>query len=108
MLTVSEKAAEKIKSILDSEQKALTDWGLRLAVEGGGCSGLQYRMDITKKRDDDTVFGTNGVQVFVDPKSIQYVNGSQVDYVDALTGAGFKIRNPQEKSGCGCGQSFSV
>ncbi len=108
MLTVSEKAASRIKSILESESKPLNEWGLRLGVEGGGCSGMQYRMDITKKRPEDTVFTRDGVQVFVDPRSAPFVVGSQVDYVDALSGAGFKVVNPNEKSSCGCGQSFSV
>ena len=108
MLTVSDQAAERIKKLLESEAKKLSEWGLRVGVEGGGCSGLQYRMDITKARAEDTVVEHQGVKVFVDPKSLQYVEGSRVDYSDALTGAGFKIVNPNEKNSCGCGTSFSV
>jgi iron-sulfur cluster assembly protein len=108
MLTVSDQAAVRIKQLLESESKTLSEWGLRVGVEGGGCSGLQYRMDITKARPDDTTVEHLGVKVFVDSKSLQYVDGSRVDYSDALTGAGFKIVNPNEKSSCGCGTSFSV
>lgn len=108
MLTVSNTAAERIRKLLDSEAKKLNEWGLRVGVEGGGCSGFQYRLDVTKGRPDDTVIQHLGVQVFVDPRSLQYVEGSQVDFSDGLTGAGFKIVNPNEKSSCGCGSSFSV
>jgi iron-sulfur cluster assembly protein len=108
MLTVSDQAADRIKTILQSEDKALSEWGLRVGVEGGGCSGLQYRMDITKERPEDSIVEHQGVKVFVDPRSLQYVEGSRVDYSDALTGAGFKIVNPNEKNSCGCGTSFSV
>ena len=108
MLTISEKAAEKIKHLLEVEKKPPTEWGLRLGVEGGGCSGLQYKLDLTQERGGDQVFVHNGARVYVDPKSLQYVDNSTVDFFDALTGAGFKIVNPQEKNGCGCGTSFSV
>ena len=108
MLTVSDQAAERIRNLLESEEKKISEWGLRVGVEGGGCSGLQYRLDITKGRADDTTIEHLGVKVFIDSKSIQYVDGSRVEYSDALTGAGFKIVNPQEKNSCGCGTSFSV
>jgi iron-sulfur cluster assembly accessory protein len=108
MLTISDQAAERIRKLLDSEAKKLSEWGLRVGVEGGGCSGFQYRLDITKPRPEDVVVEHMGVNVFIDPRSLQYVDGSQVDYSEALTGAGFKIVNPNEKSSCGCGSSFSV
>jgi iron-sulfur cluster assembly protein len=108
MLTVSDQAAERIRKILESESKKLSEWGLRVGVEGGGCSGLQYRLDITKARPEDSTIEHLGVRVFVDPRSLQYVEGSRVDYTEALTGAGFKIVNPNEKNSCGCGTSFSV
>jgi iron-sulfur cluster assembly accessory protein len=108
MLTVSDQAADRIRILLESEQKKISEWGLRVGVEGGGCSGLQYHLDITKGRSDDTTIEHLGVKVFVDPRSLQYVEGSRVDYSDALTGAGFKIVNPNEKNSCGCGTSFSV
>ncbi len=108
MLTISDKAADKIKVLLDGEKKPSSEWGLRLGIEGGGCSGLQYKLDLTQQRDGDQVFVHQGARVYVDPKSLQYVDNSVVDFFDALTGAGFKIVNPQEKNGCGCGTSFSV
>jgi iron-sulfur cluster assembly accessory protein len=108
MLIVSTQAAERIKKILESEQKDVSEWGLRVGVEGGGCSGLQYKLDITKARQDDQVVVHDGVKVFVDPRSLQYVDGSRVEFSDGLTGAGFKIVNPNEKNSCGCGTSFSV
>lgn len=108
MLTVTDKAAEKIKELLTKEQKALDKFGLRLGVMGGGCSGLQYRMEFDTQREDDHVIKADGVQVFVDTKSLEYVDGSQLDYIDSLTGAGFKVGNPKETGSCGCGQSFSV
>lgn len=108
MLTISDKAAEKIKHLLGVEKKPVQEWGLRLGVEGGGCSGLQYKLDLTQRREGDQVYERDGAQVFVDAKSLQYVDHSTVDFFDALTGAGFKIMNPQEKNGCGCGSSFSV
>jgi iron-sulfur cluster assembly protein len=108
MLTVSDQAADRIRKLLESEEKKLSEWGLRVGVEGGGCSGLQYRLDITKARAEDTTIEHLGVKVFVDSRSLQYVDGSRVDYSDGLTGAGFKIVNPNEKNSCGCGTSFSV
>ena len=108
MLTITDKAAEKIKTLLATEQKSVAEWGLRLGVEGGGCSGLSYRLDITKERQDDKTFVHADARVYVDPKSLIYVDGSMVDYSDALTGAGFTVKNPQSKSSCGCGESFSV
>jgi iron-sulfur cluster assembly protein len=108
MLTVSDVAADRIKKLLESESKKVSEWGLRVGVEGGGCSGLQYRLDVTKAREGDTVIEHQGAKVFIDSRSLQYVEGSKVDYTDALTGAGFKIVNPNEKNSCGCGTSFSV
>jgi iron-sulfur cluster insertion protein len=108
MLTVSDTAAERIRKLLESESKKLSEWGLRVGIEGGGCSGFQYRLDVTTERPADTVIEHQGVRVFVDPRSLPFVEGSQVDFSDGLTGAGFKIVNPNEKSSCGCGSSFSV
>lgn len=108
MLTMSPKAANKITALISAEQKSIEEWGLRVAVEGGGCSGLNYRLDITKERPGDHVVTSEGARVFVDERSLIYVNGSEVDYSDALTGAGFVVKNPQQKSSCGCGSSFSV
>jgi iron-sulfur cluster assembly accessory protein len=108
MLTISDKAADKIKTLLEGEKKSPDSWGLRLGIEGGGCSGLQYKLDLTEKREGDREFLHRGARVYIDEKSLQYVDNSTVDFFDALTGAGFKIVNPQEKNSCGCGTSFSV
>jgi iron-sulfur cluster assembly protein len=108
MLTVTPKAGEKIRNLVESEGKAPERVGLRVRVEGGGCSGFQYVMDLTDRHDDDNVFEEAGGRVYVDPKSMVFIGGSVLDYVDALTGAGFTIRNPQSTGTCGCGMSFSV
>ena len=108
MLTMTEKAASKIKILLEQEQKPADQYGLRLGVMGGGCSGLQYMMEFDTKRDDDTVVRHDGAQVFVDARSLSYLDGTQLEYQESLMGAGFKIVNPNEKDSCGCGHSFSV
>jgi iron-sulfur cluster assembly protein len=108
MITVTEKAARKIKELLIADEKPATEYGLRLGVMGGGCSGMQYIMEFDTAREDDTVVQQDGARVFVDPRSMEVVKGSQLDYVESLMGAGFKIGNPNEKSSCGCGHSFGV
>ena len=108
MLTVTDKAATKIKELLTAEQKSIDEYGLRVGVMGGGCSGFQYVLEFDTKRDDDEIVRHDGIQVFLDVRSKPYVNGSQIDYVESLMGSGFKIGNPNEKSSCGCGQSFGV
>jgi len=107
MITLTDNAAEKVKGILEREGKAA--YGLRLKVVGGGCSGLSYSMDFEEMAaPTDKVYEDHGVKVFVDPQSDPYVSGALVDYTDALTGAGFTIKNPQAKGTCGCGHSFTV
>ena len=108
MLMITEKAAEKIKNILSAEAKDLRTWGLRVGVEGGGCSGFQYKLDITPLAEDDNVYEEKEARVFVDPRSMLFLGGSTVDYIESLTGAGFTIRNPNVNGTCGCGTSFSV
>ena len=82
---------------------------LRLSVEGGGCSGFQYRFDLAEAEDDgDTVSETAGVRLVIDPISLDLVRGSQVDYVESLGGAAFRVENPNAAAGCGCGSSFAV
>lgn len=105
--SVTDKAAEKIKSLLEQEQKG-SEFGLRVGVQGGGCSGLSYFMDFDAEKPDDRVFEHQGVKVFVDPKSILYMSGSILDYTEGLMGAGFAIKNPMQKGSCGCGHSFTV
>ena len=107
MVQVSQTAASKISELLAEEGKAGS--GLRVFVQGGGCSGFQYGLMIEEGGGvGDKVFESNGIKLFVDPVSVSYVNGAEVDFVDNVTGGGFTIKNPQATSTCGCGQSFSV
>ena len=107
VITVTEAAAGKIRELLSEEGK--TDSGLRVFVQGGGCSGFQYGLMIEENGGaGDQVFESNGVRLFVDPVSVSYLKGAEVDFVDTVTGGGFTIKNPQAVSTCGCGQSFSV
>jgi len=106
---VTEAAASKIAQLLAEEEKAQA--GLRVFVQGGGCSGFQYGLMIEESGGEagaDQVFESNGVTLFVDPISIRYLNGAEVDFVDNLMGGGFTIKNPNAKTTCGCGQSFGV
>jgi iron-sulfur cluster assembly protein len=106
-ITLTDKAAGKIKELLADQQDA-SDQALRVAVRGGGCSGFQYALAFDKTRDDDHVFEHNGVAVIVDKVSMQFVFGSEVDFVDGLQGAGFAVNNPNVVAACGCGSSFQV
>ena len=107
MVGLTEKAADKVKEIAKAE--GLEGQGLRLQVKGGGCSGFQYDLYFDEKPTDmDQVLESFGIQLFVDPLSVQYLEGTQIDYVEGLSGAGFKFENPQVKGTCGCGSSFSV
>lgn len=107
MIRVSETAATKINELLAEEGK--TGSGLRVFVQGGGCSGFQYGLMIEENGGEgDQVFESNGIRLFVDPISISYLRGAEVDFVETVTGGGFTIRNPNATSTCGCGQSFTV
>jgi iron-sulfur cluster assembly accessory protein len=108
MINVSETAAAKISDLLVEEQKAGS--GLRVLVQGGGCSGFQYGLMIEENGQGagDQVFESHGVKLFVDPISIQYLKGAEVDFVETVTGGGFTIKNPNAKSTCGCGSSFTT
>jgi iron-sulfur cluster assembly protein len=103
---LTETAAGKIKELLASQPEQ--DQALRVAVRGGGCSGFQYALALDSKKDDDHVFEDHGVAVIVDKTSMQFVLGSEVDYVDGLQGAGFQVNNPNVVAACGCGSSFQV
>ena len=99
-------AAARIKAVVANEPPGA---GLRVAVEGGGCSGFQYEIAVAQVADaEDHVIERDGAKVFVDPVSLPYLLGSEVDWVDELIGASFKVKNPNAKSSCGCGVSFSV
>jgi iron-sulfur cluster assembly protein len=104
---LSDKAADKIKDLLGSSADADAQ-ALRVAVRGGGCSGFQYALALDQPKDDDHVFEHDGVSVVVDKVSMQFVFGSEVDYVDGLQGAGFTVNNPNVVAACGCGSSFQV
>jgi iron-sulfur cluster assembly accessory protein len=105
-VTVSERAARRIGEILTSEAPGTM---LRVSVEGGGCSGFQYRFDMEKTREpDDFVISRNGATVLIDPVSLRYLEGAEIDFVDDLIGASFKIANPNATASCGCGTSFSI
>jgi iron-sulfur cluster assembly accessory protein len=107
MINVTPTAASKISELLAEEQKDCS--GLRVFVQGGGCSGFQYGLMIDEgNTSGDQVFESNGVRLYVDPISVRYLKGAEVDFVDTVTGGGFTIKNPQAVSTCGCGQSFSV
>jgi iron-sulfur cluster assembly protein len=106
-ITLTDKAAGKVKELLAGQEDA-PDQALRVAVRGGGCSGFQYALAFDKARDDDHVFEHNGVSVIVDKVSMQFVFGSEVDFVDGLQGAGFSVNNPNVVAACGCGSSFQV
>jgi iron-sulfur cluster assembly accessory protein len=108
MINVSEMAAAKITELLSEEHKAGS--GLRVFVQGGGCSGFQYGLMIEESGQGagDQVFESHGIKLFVDPISVRYLKGAEVDFVDTMTGGGFTIKNPNATSTCGCGQSFTV
>jgi iron-sulfur cluster insertion protein len=107
MISMTESAGTKVKNLLETEKKV--DHGLRVYVSGGGCNGFQYGMSFEEKaNEDDQVLEMHGVKLFVDPQSSMLLNEAVVDYVEGLEGAGFAIKNPQAKSTCGCGSSFSA
>jgi len=107
-ITVTDKAIAKVRIAMAKEGISPEQGGLRLGVQGGGCSGLTYFMDFDTPREDDKVFSNKGARVLVDPKSILHVSGSVLDYSEGLMGAGFQIKNPNVKSSCGCGSSFQT
>lgn len=107
LVRVTAPAADKVRSLL--ERQGRPDGVLRVAVVGGGCSGLQYRMDLQDSPvNRDILVESGGIRVVVDPKSALYVTGSELDYADALEGGGFKVNNPNAASSCSCGESFSA
>ena len=105
--TVSESASKRIAHLLATEPSGTR---LRVAVEGGGCSGFQYHYDFTQSplAEDDRLFGTPDAPVIVDTTSLEYISGSMLDYVETLGAAAFEIKNPNAKASCGCGNSFTV
>lgn len=107
LIKVTPSAAKKVSSLLTKQGRA--HGVLRVAVVGGGCSGLQYKMDLQDApANRDILVETSGIKVVVDPKSALYVAGSELDYVDALQEGGFKVKNPNAATSCSCGESFSA
>jgi iron-sulfur cluster insertion protein len=106
MVTITPMAEQKIKELMQEEKDTV---GLRIYVRGGGCHGYQYGMAFeTKVGEDDTILEKDGVKVIMDSQSAPLLGGAEVDYVDSLQGSGFAIKNPQAKTTCGCGSSFSA
>ncbi len=107
LIKVLPRAAERLRYLLN--KKGIVGGALRLSVIGGGCSGLQYKMELTDTSNPkDIVVTSNGVKIFVDPRSALYISGSELDYSDDLQKGGFKVLNPNATSTCSCGESFSV
>ena len=107
MVTLTDIATEKVRGFL-AQQEAEGEVGLRVGVRGGGCSGFQYALALDEKKEDDHVFDHDGIRLLVDPASLQYVDGSQVDFTESLMGSGFEVNNPNVVAACGCGSSFRV
>ncbi len=105
-VNITERAAERIRHLLTEANKEAH--GLRLKVVGGGCSGLQYKLDLDVERPGDRIFEKEGSKVFVDLKSLLYVSGVELDYKEGLMESGFVFQNPNVKRSCGCGASFTV
>jgi iron-sulfur cluster assembly protein len=108
MITLTDKGAEKVHEFLASQGSEVETAGLRVGVRGGGCSGFQYALAFDQERDGDVVFEDRGIRLLVDKPSLPYVQGSVIDYVDEMQGAGFKVDNPNVVAACGCGSSFRV
>ena len=105
-VTVSERAARRIGEILKAEPPGTM---LRVSVEGGGCAGFQYKFDMEREQaGDDLVIAHEGAVVLIDPVSVQYMAGSEIDFVEDLIGASFKVKNPNATASCGCGTSFAL
>lgn len=106
IVTLTERAIKHTRGLLEKENKP--GLGLRLGVQGGGCSGLSYKLGFDMPTDADYVHDFEGVKVFVDPKSALYLKGVQLDFDDSLSGKGYMFKNPNAENTCGCGESFSI
>jgi iron-sulfur cluster assembly protein len=107
MITITDKAASKVKEFLAKQGKS--EGAVRIQVKGGGCSGMQYQFSLVDSpRTDDAVTTDKGVKVCVDPKSAVFLEGAEVDFVEAFINGGFKVRNPNAAGSCSCGESFSA
>jgi iron-sulfur cluster assembly protein len=108
MVQLTDIAAEKVAEFMSGQGAEGDVVGLRVGVKGGGCSGFQYALALDEKREDDHVFEISGIRVLVDPASMQYVDGSTVDFTESFMGSGFEVSNPNVVASCGCGSSFRV
>ncbi len=108
-VTITSAAATEVQKFMTAENVAPEVGGLRVSVQPGGCSGFKYQLVIEDKpAEDDTILAQTGFNVFVDPFSMQYLNGVTIDYVTSMQGSGFTFKNPNATGGCGCGSSFSA
>ena len=107
MVTLADIAATKVKEFMNGQADS-PEAGLRVAVRGGGCSGFQYALAFDEQRDGDQIFEHSDIRLLVDTESLPFVDGSEVDYVESLQGAGFAVNNPNVVASCGCGQSFKT
>ena len=109
VVTLTDKAAEEVRKFISAEQVPAETAGLRVSVLPGGCSGFKYSLNIEERAlEDDMSFDVNGVRVFVDGFSAQYLSGVTIDYVSSMQGSGFTFHNPNATGGCGCGSSFTA
>jgi iron-sulfur cluster insertion protein len=108
MINLTPAAISRVKAVLEQEKEAMPQGGLRIYVQGGGCSGFSYGMVLDEVTEGDQVFERDGVKVIVDPMSYKYLDNAEVDYKEDLMGGGFAIKNPNAQSTCGCGHSFSA
>ena len=109
MITLTERAAREVKTIIDQQQLPAESTYLRVGVKGGGCSGFNYTLDLTDKAGEfDEQWDVNGVKVICDPKSQLYLDGVSIDFKDEIMGRGFVFNNPNATHTCGCGSSFSA
>jgi iron-sulfur cluster assembly protein len=107
MISLSEKAIDKVKSFMASQEGKYV--GIRVSVVGGGCSGFQYEMNLAKQsQESDQVIDIDGFQLLIDSESLSALDGTEIDYVESIEGAGFKFKNPNVTATCGCGESFQV
>ena len=107
-ITFTDLGAQKVQEFLSGQGEVSPDAGLRVGVKGGGCSGFQYQLAFDERKDGDVIFESHGVKLLVDGPSLPYVDGSSIDYVESLQGAGFQVNNPNVTAACGCGSSFRV
>ena len=108
MINLTSTAVDKVKAVLEQEKESMPQGGLRIYVQGGGCSGFSYGMVLDEVSEGDQVFEREGVKVIVDPMSMKDLENAEVDYKEDLMGGGFAIKNPNAKSTCGCGHSFQA